>query len=54
MLRKMLERRRGLKTLDELKDFEVEVDDFAKMFVGARGEPPARGTFHVVDVSKKR
>ena len=42
-----------MKTKDEIRDFETEVDDFAASFVGARGAVPERGTVHVVNLAEK-
>ena len=53
MMKSMLKRRRMLKSEDEIREFEMEVDEFAKSFVGSRGSVPERGTFHVVNLAKK-
>ena len=53
MMKSMLKRRRMLKSKDEIREFEMEVDEFAKSFVGSRGSVPERGTFHVVNLAKK-
>ena len=42
-----------MKSLTEIRNFEMEVDNFAASFVGSRGDPPERGTFHVVNLAKR-
>ena len=42
-----------MKSDAEIRNFEIEVDDFAASFVGSRGDPPERGTFHVVNLAKR-
>ena len=53
MMKSMLKRRRQMKSDAEIRNFEIEVDDFAASFVGSRGDPPERGTFHVVNLAKR-